>query len=114
MRIVTWMLMGIGAGALAGFASALLRRRHHRVGDSVAEYAGGYAAPVASEDQTASRSVTVGTSDSSNVSDSSPPSVAATAAHANGAGRGHRLDYEGTATAGRTDRAEHVGWGGRG
>ncbi|MFD2077989.1 hypothetical protein SAMN05421678_108166 [Actinopolymorpha cephalotaxi] len=118
MRIVTWMLMGIGAGALAGFVSALLRRRHHRVGDSVAEYAGGYAAPVASEDQTASRPVTVGASDSSNVSnfsDIASPSVAGPAAHANGAGQAHRFEPEGpAATGGRTDRAEHVGRGGRG
>jgi hypothetical protein len=121
MRIVTWMLMGIGAGVLAGFVSALLRRRHHRVGEPVAEYAGGYVAPVASEDRTASHP------SDADVSGSSPISVAAGAEHANGTGHAngagdasgadqthqiHRVDK--TAPAGRADRAEFVGRGGRG
>ncbi len=99
MRIVTWMLMGIGAGALAGFVSALLRRRHHSIGEPVAEYAGGYAAPVASGDRTAShRANTV-------VSDSSSLSVGNRTGHANGAGRPHQVDH--AATAGRTSRGGH-------
>lgn len=53
MRIVTWILMGIGAGALAGFATGLLKRHSHRPEPFVTAYAGGYAAPVASADHTA-------------------------------------------------------------
>ncbi|GAA2757366.1 hypothetical protein [Actinopolymorpha rutila] len=118
MRIVTWMLMGIGAGALAGFVSALLRRRHHRAGEPVVAYAGGYAAPVASDDHTASQPAHTIASDSSPSSPSSAANGAGHASdangadHANGADRAHRVNQ--AATGGRTDRAEHVGRGGRG
>ncbi|MGW0230072.1 hypothetical protein ACWDWO_17300 [Actinopolymorpha singaporensis] len=105
MRIVTWMLMGIGAGALAGFVSALLRRRHHRVGEPVAEYAGGYAAPVASEDHTASQPA------DAVVSDHSPFPVVAGTGYANGAGHANGTDQ---APTGGADRVQHVGRGGHG
>ncbi|MET9019342.1 hypothetical protein ABZV93_05120 [Actinopolymorpha sp. NPDC004070] len=106
MRIVTWMLMGIGAGALAGFVSALLRRRHLRVGEPVAEYAGGYAAPVASEDQTASYPASVLVSGNSKNSDNSIGSgdsstSEAKADHA-GPAQAHRVGH--AVTAGRADR----------
>ena len=53
MRIVTWILMGIGAGALAGFATGLLKRHSSGPEPLVTAYAGGYAAPAASADHTA-------------------------------------------------------------
>lgn len=55
MRIVTWILMGIGAGALAGFATGLLKRHSSGPEPLVTAYAGGYAAPVASADHTATQ-----------------------------------------------------------
>jgi hypothetical protein len=106
MRIVTWMLMGIGAGALAGFVSALLRRRHHSMGEPVAEYAGGYTAPVASEDRTASHPA------NRFVTDSSAPSVTNRTGHANGARQPQRVDH--APAADRIERAGQAGRGGHG
>jgi hypothetical protein len=53
MRIVSWIVCGIGAGVLAGFATGLLRRRPKHPEPLVTGYAGGYFAPTPSEDHTA-------------------------------------------------------------
>ena len=55
MRIVSWILFGIGAGVLAGFATGLFRRRPVQPERPVMSYAGGYSAPTPSVDHTASQ-----------------------------------------------------------
>ena len=69
MRIVTWILMGIGAGALAGFATGLLKRHSSGPEPLVTAYAGGYAAPVASADHTATQPTHSGAAAVADVSD---------------------------------------------
>jgi hypothetical protein len=53
MRILSWILVGIGAGVFAGFVTGLLKRRPTHPESRVPSYAGGYYPPTPSTDHTA-------------------------------------------------------------